>query len=242
MGSQTIVHGRIALKGNSKDFNAARAFISSLKFDDSYPAIRSEMFSYGAKKNYYFEPAIAFASTYKGMEDYLTPFIIKFEHVLRNISFTTAKIQVETESMGTYNFFWKTKAGNENFTEKEGLTETEEWYFGEGFRSMHGLLLTDLKDEDTARGLGFEYPIRFDQNILNDFNQALEKSKHLLTGEKIYIPRILNFKKSNDVKQADDYLYDIIVYYATITGTKYGYGGESGYWVEKTDVNTILNL
>jgi hypothetical protein len=35
--------------------------------------------------------------------------MIKFENVLRNIEFDTAKIQMETEYYGTYNFFWKSK-------------------------------------------------------------------------------------------------------------------------------------
>jgi hypothetical protein len=63
MGSQTIIHGRITLKGN---IGRSQQIIRELK-DDSYPMICSEMFSTGATEGYSFydEPVVAFAATYK---------------------------------------------------------------------------------------------------------------------------------------------------------------------------------
>jgi hypothetical protein len=157
MGAQTIIHGRIVLKG---DFDKSKKFIKSLNNDEKYPWIRSEMFSLGASNRpyYYDAPIVAFAADYKELEYDWMAFVIKFENVLRNIDFSTVKIQMETEFAGTYNFFWKSKSQNDKFDEKEKLIETDEWYFGYGYRNMWGALNEDLKEKDIFN-IDFEYPI-----------------------------------------------------------------------------------
>ncbi len=172
MGTQVIIHGRINLKGN---FEKSRQFIKSLnKSNDKYPWINAEMFSPGLTERpyYYEEPVIAFASDYSGLESRFTLFVIKFENVLKNIEFKTAKLQMETEYYGTYNFFWKSKSSNHKF-EEEQLIETPEWYFGFGERSYWGDLTKPLEDKNIF-SIDFEYPIKFDTKALAVLNAVTE--------------------------------------------------------------------
>ena len=86
------------------------------------------MFSLGATESpYYYEnPIISFGASYKEVEHEWEFFILKFENILRNIEFETAKTQLETEILGTYNFFWKSKTGTDTYEKKEKLIETAE--------------------------------------------------------------------------------------------------------------------
>jgi hypothetical protein len=219
MGVQTIIHGRIALKGN---FEKSREFLKTLQNDDKYPWLRTEMFSLGATERpyYYEDPIIAFAASYKGLEDDWTSFIIKFENVLRNIEFDTAKIQMETEFFGTYNFFWKSKSDTDKFDDKEKLIETSEWYFGYGYRCRWGLLDEDLKEEHIFR-INFEYPIRFDTTTLSAF---LDAAKDLEINETTYFTGKLKLS---------DQLYPILIYGHINKMLDYGFEPGKGMWIKK---------
>ncbi len=219
MGVQTIVHGRISLKG---DFEKSRQFIKSLSNDDKYPWIRTEMFSLGANERPYFydEPIIGFAANYKGLESDLTSFIIKFENVLSKIEFDTAKIQMETEFYGAYNFFWKSKTNTEKFEEKEKLIETNDWYFGFGYRCRWGLLDEELKDKHIF-SMDFEYPIKFDPETLNEFNEA---TKGMQVNQTIELgTKIKNYDK----------LYPILTFGYINKMFDYGLESGKGYWIKK---------
>ncbi len=219
MGVQTIIHGRINLKGN---FEKSREFIKKLENDEKYPWIRTEMFSLGAieKPYYYNEPIIGFAADYKGLENDWKSFVIKFEHILKNIEFENAKIQMETEFVGTYNFIWMSKSHNEKFEEKEQLIETDNFYFGFGNRCRWGTLNEDLKEEHIF-DLDFEYPIRFDLKTKNEFNELLDSIK---INETIYIKdKIRNFEK----------LYPILTFGNTNGVINYDFESEKGYWIKK---------
>lgn len=163
MGSQTIIHGRITLKG---DVGASQEFIRGLR-ENVYPVISRDMFSSGATEPYswYDEPVIAFAATYKGVEDDWDCFILKFEHILRHIGFNTAKLQMETEYLGDYHFFWKSKTEHTRFEAKDGLIEMPEWYFGYGYRCMWGHL-EERHDGLPSFPFEFEYPVQPDEGIL----------------------------------------------------------------------------
>lgn len=158
MGFQTIVHGRISLKGN---FEKSRHYIRSLGEDNQYPCISTEMFSLGTTESpYYYEnPIISFGASYKQVEHEWEIFLLKFENILRNIEFETAKIQLETEILGTYNFFWKSKTGTDIYEKKEQLIETAEWYFGYGHRHAYGILEEPLTESHTYRLFHFNYPV-----------------------------------------------------------------------------------
>ncbi|MEL1242987.1 hypothetical protein AAEO56_01825 [Flavobacterium sp. DGU11] len=234
MGRETILHGRIALTYDKAEQNASRSFISTLKNDDSYPWIRKGMFGFGPKERpYYYErPIIGFAANYKALEPHFTAFIIKFEHVLRNIHFLDVKLQMETEYFGTYNFYWRSKTHYADAKVEDKLVETDEWFFGQGYRSMHGTLGDDA-NEYFGADLGFIYPVIFEKEVLDHFDKAFEDSENLTVGEKIYIPRLFEYKPDTE-KSKDDKLYDVIVNYAVSTGTEYGWEPGKGYWVKKT--------
>ncbi|CAA6823001.1 MAG: Unknown protein [uncultured Sulfurovum sp.] len=183
MGTQSIVTGRIVI---SDDIEQARELIKTFEADEYYPCIRTEMFSLGVKGSYYYdEQVITFGATYKAVEYDWKEFILKFEHILRNINFDTAKIQLETEFLGTYDFFWKKKINREKFERKEKLIETEEWYFGFGNRSMFGLLDSD-SDEPVFSMEEFTYPISFNDSEVKAYNLLIKNIDHQKIGIKQY--------------------------------------------------------
>ncbi len=184
MGTQSIVTGRITISDNIEQ---AREFIQTFKNDKYYPWIRTEMFSLGVKGApfYYDEQVITFGATYKAVEYDWKEFILKFEHLLRNIDFYTAKIQLETEFLGTYDFFWKKKIDQKEFEKEEKLIETEEWYFGFGCRGMFGLLNSNT-DEPVFSMEKFKYPITFNESEIKAYNILLKNIDHRKIGIKQY--------------------------------------------------------
>jgi hypothetical protein len=219
MGQQTIVHGRIILNGN---FEKSKEFIRGLGNDDKYPWIRTEMFSAGTNESpyYYEKPVIAFAASYKDLQYDFTSFIIKFENVLRNLEFDTAKIQMETEFYGTYNFFWKSRSNTDKFEAKEQLIETNEWYFGYGYRCRWGLLDEELKEKHVF-AIDFEYPVKFDSKTLAEFTQVVKEAN---INQEVYI--------RDSVKNLDK-LYAILVYGSVNKMFDFGFEPGKGYWIKK---------
>ncbi|RZJ44987.1 MAG: hypothetical protein EOO19_11450 [Chryseobacterium sp.] len=120
MGFQSIVHGRIIIEAKHDE---AREIILNLGNDEWM--LRSEMFGLGISvRSYYEDPVILFGATYKQIEYHWREFILKFENILKQLDFDTAKIQLETEIHGTYNFFWKSKkveSINIEFEEKDKI-------------------------------------------------------------------------------------------------------------------------
>jgi hypothetical protein len=147
MGVLSIVSGRILMQGKISE--KAKLFIQSLDNDVVYPWLRTNMFSLGstAESPYFYESIIGFAATYKGVEDDWREFIRKFEHILTNLEFYNAKLQLETEYYGTFHFFWQAKIASTAFEPKEQLIETEKWFFGYGHRNQFGQLEDPLIDK-----------------------------------------------------------------------------------------------
>lgn len=158
MGVQTIIHGHIILEG---DCEKSRQYIKNLKADNNYPYLSSEMFSLGASESPYFyrNPVISFGVSYKEMEDELDAFLLKFENILRNIEFESARLHMETEFFGNYNFYWASKAWTKSVNEEDALIETEEWFFGYGHRGRWGNLDEPLKDKHIFNLFHFTYPV-----------------------------------------------------------------------------------
>jgi hypothetical protein len=237
MGHQTIVHGRISLRG---DFEKTRKFIKTLKKDDTYPWIRTEMFSLGAfKKPYYYsEPIIGFAADYKGLENYWTEFIIKFENLLNNIEFETAKIQIETEISGTFNLFWQSKFDDEIITENKELIEADKWYFGFGSRSRWGTI-EENPNTDYLQAMEFKYPIEFDNDILPQFNQILKAIQIIDIGEQIWIKDYLHRRDSSKYNK----IYPILIYLQVNKEIEFGSETGEGYWFKKLkEIEEIINV
>lgn len=211
MGTQSIVHARITLKDN---FSRARDFIESLGNDETFPFMRSDMFNIGPTERpyYYYHPVVIFGATYKAVEYDWKAFIIKFEHILRNLEFGTAKVQLETAFLGTYNFFWKKKDGKDKMREDESLIETDEWFFGYGNRSCWGTLDEVLSERKIFTFQNFQYPIKFDEEMKFQFNSLIEK----ITAEGItsgiclddYLKPTLKLKE----RESREDLYPILVH------------------------------
>lgn len=216
MGTQAYAHGRIVL---GRDIERSRAFLSSLSDDAQYPWIRTEMFSMGATERpyYYEQQVVAFAASYKGLEDDIKAFVLKFEHILRHIDFDTAKVEIETEYMGTHHLFWRSKQTDCSNLEDECLIETSEWLFGMGYRSRWGTLLEDLPPQHFEI-MGFEYPIRFDALALEQLYAALDAASD---GEKVYLDHMFKLWEP---------LYPILVYHQLRDEIRYGIEAGKGYW------------
>lgn len=183
MSYTSIVYGRI-LSGNSIDEN--KKVINDLDDEQPFPWILKEMFYFSAlERPYYFDSQIiTFGATYKQVEDDLTSWIIKFESILTKLDFITAKIQIETEICGTYDFFWKNKKYNYGNHDDAhylgmGLKVARDWYFGYGKRSMWG-----TPDEDDSNYIteihGLIQPFELtddDKALLNSLSQHVGMNK-----------------------------------------------------------------
>jgi hypothetical protein len=227
MGSQTIIHGRITLKG---DVGASQKYVSQLR-DDNYPKICREMFSIGATEYYayYEEPVIAFAATYKSVEDDWDCFILKFEHLLRNIEFDTAKLQMETEYLGDYHFFWKSKTEHTRFEEKDKFIEMPEWFFGYGYRCVWGLL-EEEQDGIPSFPFEFDYPVRPDEEILAELLQMLQAMEQGNLPKQVFVNDYLSRESQQSPK-----LYLSLTALCLREGITFGYETHKGHWIRSRE-------
>ncbi len=233
MGETTIIFGRILINGETQN---AKKIIETFKDDQYYPWLRSEMFSFTSfeKPFYYREPVIGFAASYKNLEDSLSCFIIKFEFLLSKLEFYSAKLQMETEFYGTYEFFWKRKIHHENFEEKEKLIERPKWFFGHGYRNFWGHLKVDLGENDVFP-FGYKYPIEFDKERVVDFNYIIDKTKLIELNTKIVFSDFLDKKKCDN-----SLFYPIFSYFSIRKLIDYGYETNNGFWIiKKQELNKI---
>lgn len=223
MGSQTIIHGRITLKG---DVEASQEFIRRLKLN-VYPVISRDMFSLGATEYYswYDEPVMAFAATYKSVEDDWDCFILKFEHILRHIEFNTAKLQMETEYLGDYHFFWKSKTEHTRFEAKHQLIEMPEWYFGSGYRCLWGIL-EEGHDGLLSFPFEFTYPVRPDEEILGELLQIVQAMEQGNLPQMVFI----NDHLSPEMQQAPK-LYLCLTALALQAEITFRYEVPKGFWI-----------
>ena len=150
-----LIYGYIKIDRN---YDKSDQFIKSLGKDTSYPFVNSNMFGFGDYEiPYYYEDIpISFAATYKyfglDLEDW-NSFILKIEHILRNVGFETASFHVES-SIGDYILTWERLMDSEKSrTSTKNVFITDDWSFKITF---------DLGTENDISGLesmDFEYPI-----------------------------------------------------------------------------------
>lgn len=117
MGEIAILHGRIIMN----DKESGNEFFRNYK-DNNHPLLPKDSFNLNLlnSEHYRYNPILTFGKTYK----YLTggnewrQLILKFEHILRNLNFDNAKLYLETEFLGNYEFLWKTENTDKgkNFT------------------------------------------------------------------------------------------------------------------------------
>jgi len=233
MGSQSIVHGRILL---DRDEKASQDFIKSLGEDKYWPQISTEMFGTGKElPNYYEYSVITFGATYKEVEDGWTSWILKFEHILRNVGFDTAKIQLETEQEGNYDFFWRSKnRGTDHFDQKDKLIETDEWFFGYGYRDRWGFLNSnvEINQYENISQYGrfpFKYPIVFTKEQKESYLEILNNIEYDKVGIKQY-----PLKGGTNFPAFYNLVYPMLKFLSFIKKMDFGYD-------EHTDEDVVAN-
>ncbi len=188
------------------------------------------MFNHGEIESPYFyeEPVIAFAATYKYYD--IPSFLIKWECILMRIDFFSAKIQIESEHEGQFEFFWKSKDQTSHFYEKDKMIETDQWYFGIGYRDMWGFLLEDLTTSKSLfHDLGFTYPIQFDKYALNQLNSMILRIKEVSMQKVIDIEDF--FKDKGLIRSNKIYILLLLLEWKRFID--FGRKKNGGYWIKK---------
>ena len=110
--------------------------------------------------------------------------MLKFEHFIAQIPFDFIRLRLDTEFMGNFDFFWGIKRGVEQeFYAGNGLIECKKWFFGFGKRTIFGVL-EDPKEAPLLPN-GFQYPIAFDPQMLQEFNELIHDLNSMPLGTKI---------------------------------------------------------
>ncbi|GAB3538796.1 hypothetical protein [Spirosoma fluminis] len=158
MGTQSTVYGRITV---NKDFDKVKTYFEQMPIDDSFLYISPEMFKVGTTTGrlFYEELIITFGATYKAVEDFWTEYVLKFERILEDIEFVSVVMHLETEFMGTYSFFWLSKASGYSVDNSDRMIEMPKWFFGVGSRNMWGHLI-ELEGNKHDYPFGFSYPVQ----------------------------------------------------------------------------------
>jgi hypothetical protein len=237
MGSISIVHGIIKVE----DLNLYKKVINSLNVDENYPWIRPEMWNLcGEERPYYYENPIAtFGATYKNLDGGASwsEFILKFEHILSQVKFDFARVRLETEFMGDYEFFWGAKKNLEKeFYSREDLIECDKWFFGYGKRHMFG----GLEEEKPKLPAEFQYPIVFNQKIKEKFNAIVPELNNLGLNTKVYFT---DYSRHNVFGNEHSHL--ILTYLKIHNIINYGWESKNGFYIERleeiNEINTPYN-
>lgn len=225
MGEISIVHGIIKIE----DLNLYKEVVKSMEIDENYPWIRPEMLNLcGEERPYYYENPIAtFGATYKNLDGGVSwsEFILKFEHLLKQIKFDFARIRLETEFMGDYEFFWGAKRGVEKeFYAEKHLIESEKWFFGYGIRHMFG----GLKEKEAKLPFDFQYPIEFDSEIKEAFNLILPELNKLESGKRTFFDNWSRHKVFGN-----DHSHLILTYLKINNLIRFGWESGKGIFIER---------
>ena len=192
MGCISIVYGMIKLN----DIDSFQRTIHNIKPDENYPWLRAEMFNTNtiAHPHYYESPITTFGATYKNLEGGVdwSEFILKFEYLLDKVDFDYARIRLETEFLGDFEFFWGSKTGRQpEFYAKDDLIERDKWFFGYGFRHMFGGLIEDNKPN---LPYDFKYPIEFDEDAKTNFNKMIPELNQIQLNTKKFFENHISHK------------------------------------------------
>ena len=179
-------------------------------------------------KYYYEEPVISFAATYK-YYDWIA-ILIKLECLLMKINFVSAKMQLESEYEGHFNFFWKSKNHSSSFRAENNLIETDKWYFGVGHRDMWGILIENLGvGKYPIQPLNFLYPIEFPSNIKKAINKMILKSKDVPIGQKINLG---DYIKDRGLLSSTS-TYQVLLLLEWKDMINFSRNEKGGYWITK---------
>lgn len=135
--------------------------------DKNHPLLPIEAFNLQLlnSEHYRYNPILTFGRTYKYLDGGYEwkQLILKFENILMNLNFDNAKMYLETEFLGNYEFFWKKIPANE---------KGQKFFFGTGRFSMFG---NRIEEPDSKFPMNTEYPIRYDEEILDGFNSIVNQ-------------------------------------------------------------------
>ena len=225
MGSLSIVHGIIKVE----DITLYKELVDSMDLDENFPWIRPEMFNIcGDEWPYYYEnPIVTFGATYKNLDGGISwsEFILKFEYILLQIKFDFARIRLETEFMGDYEFFWGAKRNVKNeFYSKGDLIESDQWFFGCDVRHLSG----ELEEQDHKFPFGFQYPIEFNPQIKEEFNSILPELNQLELNKKTFFDNWSRHKVFGN-----DSSHLILTYLKANKVIRFGWDSGKGIFIER---------
>jgi hypothetical protein len=137
MGHITIVYGNIiGATWRTEDYHKLQRLnkdiLDALADSDTFPWIHRNMFLCQDPNNIqgtYRDQVIVFGASYKGVEEEWDEWLEKFEIILRQLYWTSAKIHLETEFMGTYTYEWTFDLNQKNNWTSENPTPTTMWEF-----------------------------------------------------------------------------------------------------------------
>ena len=175
LGEIAILHGRIIMN----DKESGNEFFENY-IDMNHPILPKESFNLSLlnTEHYRYNPILTFGRTYK----YLTggnewkQLILKFEHILMNLNFDNAKMYLETEFLGNYEFFWKAQ-------KIEGVKSLS---FGAGKHTMFGRKIETAEPE---MPMNTEYPITINEEVLKKFNSQIENLNNNPVNTKVTITK-----------------------------------------------------
>lgn len=224
------IYGAIKI---DRDYANSIAFIKSLGEDKIYPFINTNMFGLGeyVRPYYYENMLITFGTTYKSFGLDLIDwnlFILKMEHILRNIDFESAQFHIDSY-VGDFVFHWGNKKKvlshwKDDYKKDEyKLIETEEFYFGFGDRGL-SINYPDPRykpEFDELSYADFSYPIKFHKDAFEKVRLFNRRIQEIQIGTKINYETIMNermddrvFEILYDLKLKK--VYDINEYYGDI--------------------------
>lgn len=185
-----VIYGAITLH---EDYASSIEFIKSLGKDSMFPAINTSDFGLGDYDNYHYEGKLTYNYSWDNMvisyahtmgaaifeERHLQLYILKMEHILRNIDFVQAIIHMQSvESSENADLFWE-KREHRYFDkpeeiQNEHLIETDEWNFGYGRRSLNGYL-NEPADKIWHSFEDHPYPVRFSEEFIGVFFDRIKE-------------------------------------------------------------------
>jgi hypothetical protein len=144
MGHVSIVYG-IIIGAPSKipDYHKLQHLnnkvLASLPENDNFPWVTKNMFHFQDPENIegtYREQIIAFAASYKEIEYEWEVWLEKFESVLKQLYWISAKIHLETDFRGSYVYEWVFDINQTDNWTSDNPTPTSIWTFEGGPRKI----------------------------------------------------------------------------------------------------------
>jgi hypothetical protein len=183
-----VIYGAITLH---EEYIRSVDFIRSLGKDLMFPSISTSDFGFGDYNNYHHEGSLMYHYSWDNMimsyahtcgaaifdTGYLELFILKMEHILKNIDFDKAILHLQSvESLESADLFWRKKRQGirkQERLQEECSVEAEEWYFGYGKRSLAGYLNEPVEAIEHSLK-NHPYPARFSEEFASLFFDRIQ--------------------------------------------------------------------